>query len=495
MATQTDKTVAAWVTAAKALSEAEMRQCMAAVDSVSGGNDDDAADALPFVMTAVAAGQNVKAAAVVAVSSARKDRFRREAAAHRTVLSVAAVEAIRTEGTDAHPVTPTPPTWEDVRPTLPVADRTVLDALAADAKASRTGALHPDAPRPLRATVVAAAVGAKAPKTAAQSMALRAVPVAAWARVSEAITPGPETVEERGERIMRYVLRSKGTHAAPRSEGARGRIKASDCNVMATQSVRLPALPREVREAVAARAADLGVPVSALAGWGATFVGAQDGEAVRGAGYRPARAVKYAPNPAPALKGVGEGMAWGGGGAYGLGQRETPDALTATREGRADGRIADALTADANAPRLAALNGPRPLWAGQGGAWQGGVWVRPDGSETPAPTGLRLPFSGGGWVLPLMADAMPQADSTPPAPAPAREADALRPCARPLSTPDGMGCGCGARRKGAPLADGGAHRLVPCDSPRGERCGCGSKAGALVWQAGTPCHAPRARRR
>lgn len=495
MATQTDKTVAAWVTAAQSLTDAEMRQCMAAVEQCSGGNDDDAADALPFVMTAVAAGQNVKAAAVVAVASARKDRYRREAAAHRVVLSVAAVEGIRTSD-DAHPTTPTPPAWEDVRPTLPMGDRVILDALAADAKASRTGALHPDAPRPLRATVVAAAIGAKAPKTAAQSMALRALPVAAWARVSEIITPGPQTVEERGERIMRYVLRAKGTHAAPRSEGARGRIKASDCNVMATQSVRLPALPREIREAVAARAEDLGVPVSALAGWGATFVGAQDGQAVRAAGYRPVLPVSHARNPSPTLKGVGEGMAWGGGGAYGLGNRETPDALTAAREGRADGREADALMADANAPRLAALNGPRPLWTAKaGGQWEGGQWVRPDGSETPTPTGLRLPFSGGGWVLPLMADAMPGKDDAPAPLAPAREADALRPCARPLSTPEGVGCGCGARRKGAPLAEGGAHRLVPCDAPRGDRCGCGSKAGALVWQAGTPCHAPRARRR
>lgn len=496
MATQTDTTLEGWVTAAHALDTDTQRRILKAVSKAARGNDDDAADALPFVMTAVLAGQNIKAAAVVAVACSRKDRQRREAAAARLATAVAVVGCIRTEGTDAHPLTPTPPAWEDIRPTLKAADRTVLDALAADALTKAAAVNHPDAPRPMRVSVIAAALGCKAPRTAVEGMALRSVGVAAWSRVSVVMTPGPDTLEERGERIMRHVLRRKGTHTVPRSDGARGRIKASNPNAMATQSVRLPVLPREVREAVAARADALGVPASALAGWGATFVGSQDGAAVRAAGYRPVLPVSHARNPSRTLKGVGEGVTWGGGGAYGLGKQETPDALTAAREGRADVRDDIARQATVNAPILARINAPRPVWARGAGRWV-------PGASAPI---LAFPTwgVGGSHIRPTWDDAMGKRPDAPAAPAPVRDAsDAFRPCGRPVpSTGEGAapglpGCGCGARRPGAALAADGAHRLVPCETPKadGTRCGCGSKAGALVSQDGKACHAPRVRRR
>lgn len=495
--TQTDATLAAWVAAAHAVGSDTLARIMREVERCAKGNDDDAADALPHAVIAVAGGAPLTASCVTAVGSMRRRRLTREGKAPAPLADDDAAPAGRTGGPRAAAVATadTRTTWEDVRPTLTAADRGTLDALAEDAAASRSAVFYPDAPRPLRVSVVASALGAKAPRTAAEGAALRSVAVAAWARVSVTLTPGPLTAEERGERIMRYVLRRKGTHTAARSAGARGRIKASDPNVMATQSVRVPVLPKAVRAAVAARADALGVPVSALAGWGATFVGSQDGQAVRAAGYRPVLPTRHAPNPSPTLKGVGQGVVWGGGGAYGLGKRETPDALTAAREGRADARDDDARQATVNADTLARINGPRPVWARGAGAWV------PNGS---APT-LVMPTwgVGGSHVRPTWADAMgPRPDA--PAPVVTRDgADALRPCSRPVpstgegAAPDAPGCGCGARRPGAALAADGAHRLVPCAAPKadGTRCGCGSKAGALVTQDGTPSHAPRVRRR
>lgn len=540
MTTQTDTTLAGWVDAARAMGTERYAALAHNVSKGSRGNDEVEADALPRAALLYMGRRIVRwegpatregvapmgpewdpardrrimrRACVVAVKNARRDLARREA--YRDALPL-------TPDMDVPEDTATrPATWEDIAPTLRPSDRAVLAALAADALTTRTAWAHPDAPRRLPVKVIALALGGKAPRKAAESAALRAGGCLAWAHASLALTPrrmvryvgpetstgrvpmGPETLTMRADRALSYVTRSKGTHLRSGAPVRRPQLKASRRNVFSVPlwegafSDAFTAVDGyEARRLQGPATSDGRLPMA-------------PGGPVRSLGYRPVAATKYAPNPAPRMRGAGEGVPVGLAGGVGLSQRPSVrdvaalashgtfvpwgdgmpamSTVSAVRDARkasaAVDADADAVTADANAPAILAVNAPRPLWARGEGTWV-------PASSAPI---LTMPTwgVGGSHVRGTWADAMGPRDPGE-APVPERDASPLRPCARP--TPEG-GCGCGARKAGTPLTASGEHHLVPCETPREGRCGCGRKAGALTLQEGVWCHLPRVRRK
>lgn len=252
MSNLTDDAIARYADAAGRLDPDTLRDALDYADRIAP-HPDDAADGAPRAIIALAdaggprdAG-HVRAAVRAAVTSATRDRIRRE-----TVCAPVAPDTM-TDRTDDTPRAQAAPTWETVRPTLAPVDRAILDTLAGDGldrlirDRVRTHRTMPDGHavgdavtatvtgerRALRVSTIAQAVGAPAPRTRDASDALRAAACVAWARTSVALgtahrtrVPVPstgaaprwtylsETVQDRAVRAMRYVTTDAASLAA-----------------------------------------------------------------------------------------------------------------------------------------------------------------------------------------------------------------------------------------------------------------------------------------
>lgn len=174
MRTMTDQTLTDYAAAAATLSAETMRETMRLLTRTAQ-HEDDAADALPHAVIAIAKG------------------VRWETAVHRTLQS-AARDRLRAWGTVAPTAPEDMPEWQPERTTprttledcttLTNGQRTVLGALAADGLA-RKGALATLGERkPLKVSVVAEALGMPRPRSASASLAMRTAACIAWATAS-----------------------------------------------------------------------------------------------------------------------------------------------------------------------------------------------------------------------------------------------------------------------------------------------------------------------
>jgi hypothetical protein len=428
MAEQRDIT-SEWVTASAVIGAEQQQRIITQCERRAMGDDDVAAEAVPYATVSVAAGKPLGKAVRWAVAEALRNRAIRNA----RLLSAEALAESGWDPSSEAAEAPSAPYWEDVAPRLSPTAQRVLGALTVHClSAPKAYERLAAGTVKINGQTVADAMGlALAPagqrKGKQQRKALLRLACSGWAEASLWMHPDPsESAPARASRALRWVRRGRVF-----SDGARGTVRTSEVRV--TQ--RGGRLMR----------ADGGPGAFVPLGGQGTFTAPNDGQAVRSLGYRGAAPVKRIRSPR-ITDGAAEGTQWGAAGAVGLPAREVPDALAGQRAARA--------TARDDAARLG--------------------WERREQAEALAAEAARI------GVCPTATDGQCQCPRT-------RTRGKAVHWVATQSTDDVLSARSKARARGeaAPPEQGvWVHPLTPCESPSADgRCGCGAKRGALVWFA------------
>lgn len=246
MKLETDTTLTRYATAAARMSGEDVARIMK-LTYRHAPDSDTAADALPFVIPACEGRPESEWLGIArrTVQSQKRNALRRKD--RNAIESAVSLDALAAAGWEAAAVATesAAPRWEDIRPTLAAEPRAMLDALAADAlnRAGQTTLFHSRpmvgplregmavwqrptvlvsalvtrpldvSKKPLRATVLAAAIGDSGKLTETKRRKYRAVACEGWGRVS--VAQGNATdVRTRTAAAMTYTDPARGRLAA-----------------------------------------------------------------------------------------------------------------------------------------------------------------------------------------------------------------------------------------------------------------------------------------